>query len=125
MSRSRLPTYLGVAAAGGVGYYLYKSGGNPKVAGQQAKRMLTLPKLTDDVSKALPGSPERPKIATEVGSKIDNAAYETEKNFNSAKNNVEAYARDRKNEIMHGIDKADQKIEEKAAKAKGWFSSGK
>lgn len=32
MSRSRTPLILGIAAAGGVGYYLYSAGGNPKVA---------------------------------------------------------------------------------------------
>ena len=32
MSRSRTPLVLGLAAAGGVGYYLYSSGGNVKVA---------------------------------------------------------------------------------------------
>lgn len=35
MSRSRTPLILGLAAAGGVGYYLYKSGGDPKVAEKQ------------------------------------------------------------------------------------------
>lgn len=32
MSKSRLPLYLGLAAAGGVGYYFYQAGGDPKVA---------------------------------------------------------------------------------------------
>jgi len=35
MSRSRTPLVLGLAAAGGVGYYLYTSGGKPKVAEKQ------------------------------------------------------------------------------------------
>jgi hypothetical protein len=36
MSRSnRAPLALGLAAAGGVGYYLYSSGGKPKVAEKQ------------------------------------------------------------------------------------------
>ncbi len=35
MSRSRVPLVLGLAAAGGVGYYLYQSGGNAKVAEKQ------------------------------------------------------------------------------------------
>jgi len=33
--KSRLPLYLGVTVAGGVGYYLYNAGGNPKVAEKQ------------------------------------------------------------------------------------------
>lgn len=32
MSRSRAPLAIGLAAAGGVGYYLYGAGGNAKVA---------------------------------------------------------------------------------------------
>lgn len=35
MSRSRMPLILGLGAAGGVGYYLYTSGGKPKVAEKQ------------------------------------------------------------------------------------------
>jgi len=30
--RSRAPLFIGLAAAGGVGYYLYSAGGSPKVA---------------------------------------------------------------------------------------------
>lgn len=30
--KSQVPLYLGLAAAGGVGYYLYSAGGSPKVA---------------------------------------------------------------------------------------------
>ena len=35
MSRSRAPLLLALTAAGGVGYYMYQSGGNPKVAEKQ------------------------------------------------------------------------------------------
>tara|TARA_R110002060_G_scaffold24879_8_gene33913 strand:+ start:2480 stop:2623 length:144 start_codon:yes stop_codon:yes gene_type:complete len=37
--KSRAPLYLGLAAAGGVGYYLYNAGGNPKVAEKQVEGM--------------------------------------------------------------------------------------
>jgi hypothetical protein len=33
--KSNVGLYLGVAAAGGIGYYLYTAGGNPKVAEKQ------------------------------------------------------------------------------------------
>ena len=36
-ARSKAPTYLALAAAGGVGYYLYNSGGNATAAAKQAK----------------------------------------------------------------------------------------
>jgi len=41
--KSRVPLYLGVAAAGGVGYYLYTAGGNPKVAEKQFESMSLVP----------------------------------------------------------------------------------
>lgn len=41
-TKSRLPLYLGLTAAGGVGYYLYSAGGNPKVAEKQFERMCGL-----------------------------------------------------------------------------------
>jgi hypothetical protein len=40
--RSRAPLYLGLAAAGGVGYYLYTAGGSPKVAEKQFESMLLM-----------------------------------------------------------------------------------
>lgn len=43
MSKSRMPLYLGLTAAGGVGYYLYNSGGKPKVAEKQFESRYSLP----------------------------------------------------------------------------------
>lgn len=37
MSKSRLPLYLGLTAAGAGGYYLYKSGGDIDAAKARAK----------------------------------------------------------------------------------------
>lgn len=37
---NRAVTVGGLAAAGGVGYYLYSAGGNPKVAEKQFERRL-------------------------------------------------------------------------------------
>ena len=37
-SKSRLPLILGLTAAGGVGYYLYAAGGDPKVAEKKFER---------------------------------------------------------------------------------------
>ena len=41
MSRSRLPLYLGLTAAGAGGYYLYKSGGDVDAAAARAKGILS------------------------------------------------------------------------------------
>jgi hypothetical protein len=37
--KSQLPLLLGLTAAGGIGYYLYTAGGNPKVAEKQFEGM--------------------------------------------------------------------------------------
>lgn len=39
-----------------------------------------------------------------------------------ARDATEGYVKERKDELLRGIDKADHKIEEKA---KGWFGGGK
>lgn len=41
MSRSRAPLAIGLAAAGGVGYYLYSAGGSPRAAEKQFESELT------------------------------------------------------------------------------------
>ncbi len=40
--KSNTALYVGLAAAGGVGYYLYTAGGNPKVAEKQFEGTLHL-----------------------------------------------------------------------------------
>ena len=37
MSRSKAPIFIGTAAVGGLGYYLYSAGGDPNVAKKQAE----------------------------------------------------------------------------------------
>jgi len=47
--KSRVPLILGLTAAGGVGYYLYTAGGNPKVAEKQFEGMLLPLSLPDHI----------------------------------------------------------------------------
>lgn len=47
MSKSKAPMYLGLAAAGAGGYYLYKAGGDPKAATQDIK--CTTPSLPPEL----------------------------------------------------------------------------
>ena len=44
--RSQLPLFLGLTAAGGVGYYLYSAGGSPKAAEKQFEGMSSHPTTT-------------------------------------------------------------------------------
>lgn len=42
MSKSRVPLALGLAGAGGIGYYLFNAGGNPKAAEKKFEGQSTL-----------------------------------------------------------------------------------
>ncbi|UKZ75190.1 hypothetical protein TrVFT333_002866 [Trichoderma virens FT-333] len=128
MSKSRMPLYLGVAAVGGAGYYLYGAGGNPKAAESKfesdvnkasGKLKAKLPGETPDAEKNLKG------YGQETGAKIDKAIADADKEASKLKKDAEAYAKDAKSEALKAVDKFDQKVEEGAAKAKsgisGWF----
>jgi hypothetical protein len=55
MSKARTPLILGIAAAGGVGYYLYNAGGNAKAAEKQFESKFSFPFLP--VLESRPPSP--------------------------------------------------------------------
>lgn len=40
MSKNPTALYLGIAALGAGGYYMYRAGGDPKVAKEEMRRML-------------------------------------------------------------------------------------
>jgi len=74
--KSKAPLYIGLIAAGGVGYYLYGAGGNPKVAEKQFESDLS--HASAKVQSELPGRgkearKEGEKYAAEAGAKIDSA----------------------------------------------------
>lgn len=56
-SKSQLPLLLGLTAAGGVGYYLYTAGGDPKVAEKQLEGMS--PYLDQEPSNTANSIPSR------------------------------------------------------------------
>jgi len=120
--KSKAPLYLGLAAAGGVGYYLYNAGGNPKVAEKQfesdihsasAKVKSELPGRTKEAQK------EGEKWASEAGAKVDSAVDKSRAELAKA----EAYGKDLKADALKKIDQADRKVEQKAAEAKSGISS--
>ncbi|KAL6815587.1 hypothetical protein GGI42DRAFT_111922 [Trichoderma sp. SZMC 28013] len=128
MSKSRMPMYLGVAAIGGAGYYLYGAGGNAKAAEKKfesdvdrasGKIRAKLPGETPDAEKNLKG------YGQEAGAKIDKAFADADKEATKLRKDAEAYAKDAKAEALKAVDKFDQKVEEGASKAKsgisGWF----
>ena len=124
MSRSKAPIAFGALAAGGIGYYLYSAGGDPKAAQHKAEG--DAHRAAADIKKHLPGDhPNAEKnlkgYGREAGAKLDNAVAEVDKQAGRAKSNAEAYAKDARAEALRAVDKFDNKVEEGANKAKGWF----
>ncbi|KAK2873429.1 hypothetical protein FQN49_002387 [Arthroderma sp. PD_2] len=127
--KSRLPMWLGLAALGAGGYYLYSAGGDPKRATR---------KFESDASRAIHGKPTgttaAEKTAAQAGAKVDNAydsVRDTARKFDEG-------AVERAKQGMDKIDKAshetakdltgklesfDKSVEQKAADAKSGLSS--
>ncbi|OAA33400.1 calcofluor white hypersensitive protein [Moelleriella libera RCEF 2490] len=131
MSRSRLPLFLGLGAAGGVGYYLYSAGGNPKAA--ENKFESDVHRASAKVKDALPGSKpgaekEFRNYGAEAGAKVDKAWSEADRKAGNLKSQTEAYVKDAKAEAIKAVDKFDKTVEDGAAKAKSgissWFGGG-
>lgn len=128
MSRSKAPIYIGTVLAGGVGYYLYSAGGSPKVAQKE---------FESDAHKAAAkvrgeiGHPtqqtnyekEGKHLGQSAGAKFDSAINTIDKDLSKAKHETESYAKSAKAETLKKIDQMDRKVEEQAAKSKGYLSS--
>ncbi|KAI1773574.1 hypothetical protein F4818DRAFT_443412 [Hypoxylon cercidicola] len=132
MSRSRAPLAFGLAAAGGIGYYLYSAGGDPKVA--QKKAEADAHRASAQFKSELPGRGEQArkdaeKYGTEAGSKVDSALNKSQAELQKAAQDTEAYAKDAKAAALKKVDEFDKKVEAEASKAKSgissWFGGGK
>ncbi|WYZ41564.1 hypothetical protein EsH8_V_000459 [Colletotrichum jinshuiense] len=129
MSKSKAPVFFGLTAAGGIGYYLYSAGGNPKAA--EKKFESDIHKASAEVKSHLPGrtvdaqnkGAQVGAKLDEAGAKLDSAVAEADKKFSATKSNVEAYAKDAKAEALKKVDEFDKKVEDGAAKAKSGISS--
>jgi uncharacterized membrane protein YqiK len=126
MSKSRLPLVIGLGAAGGVGYYLYNTGGNAKAA--EKKFESDVHKASASVKAHLPGnSPNAEKefknLGADAGAKVDKVVSEADRQASRAKSNAEAFAKDARAEAIKKVDQFDAKVEEGAAKAKSGISS--
>ncbi|KAH7356614.1 hypothetical protein BKA65DRAFT_495077 [Rhexocercosporidium sp. MPI-PUGE-AT-0058] len=124
--KSRVPLFLGLAAAGGVGYYLYTAGGSPKVAEKQVEADLS--RASAKIKSEIPGrakeaQKEGEKWASEAGSKLDSAVEKSKAELAKAEGKFDQYRKDAGAETMKKIDAADRKIENEAAKAKSGVSS--
>jgi len=127
MSKSRAPVLIATAAAGGIGYYLYSAGGSPKVA--EKKFESDAHKAAAKIKGQVPthmhtdGEKEGKKIGKEIGAKFDSAVNTIDKDLSKAKHETESYAKGAKAETLKKINDIDRKVEESAAKSKGYISS--
>ncbi|RKU45687.1 hypothetical protein DL546_006360 [Coniochaeta pulveracea] len=126
MSRSRAPLIIGGAAAAGVGYYLYSSGGKPKVA--EKKFESDMHHAAAKVKGELPYSgigaeAEGKRVGAATGEKLDQAVATAERELAKAKSEAEAKAKEAKAETLKKIDDFDRTVERKTAEAKSGISS--
>ncbi|KIX06796.1 uncharacterized protein Z518_04772 [Rhinocladiella mackenziei CBS 650.93] len=131
MSRRGL-TIAGLAVAGGVGYYLYIAGGDPKAARKQFEADAS--KLSSQVKNDLPGKEREAEKKTDAwgaqtGQKFDQASADAKSKLADAESKAKDLSAKTGNQINSAIDKFDKTVEDKAAKAKSgissWFGSGK
>jgi len=128
MSRSKAPLVIGTALAGGVGYYLYSAGGSPKVAQKEfeSDAHKAAAKIRGEVghpTQRTDYEKEGKHLGQSVGAKFDAAIKTVDKDLSKAKHETESYAKSAKAETLKKIDEMDRKVEEQAAKSKGYMSS--
>lgn len=133
MSKSRTPLFLGLAVAGGAGYYLYSAGGSPKAAEKQFEHDL---KAVRDRATTSGGDikTDAEKYGAKAGAKIDSAVAQAQTEYNKAAsqardaaadavNKAESYGKDVRSQVNKSIDAFDKSVEDAASKTKSGVSS--
>jgi len=124
--RSNIGLWVGVAAAGGVGYYLYTAGGSPKVAEKNLEADLS--KASAKIKGELPGRGKEVQKkgeawASEAGQKFDNATEKARAELAKAEGKLDSYRKEAGKEATAAINKFDATVEKETAKAKSGISS--
>ncbi|PYI07477.1 hypothetical protein BO78DRAFT_396344 [Aspergillus sclerotiicarbonarius CBS 121057] len=123
MSKNPTALYLGIAALGAGGYYMYRAGGDPKVAKEEMKQDAHIARLKTPTGDQAEKAGE--KAAYETRLNVDEAINTTRAEAKDNLNRLEKITRDTTAELRSGAEKIEGKMEEKAAEAKGsisgWF----
>ncbi|KKY18173.1 putative calcofluor white hypersensitive protein [Phaeomoniella chlamydospora] len=134
---------IGLAAAGGAGYYLYNAGGDPKAAQKYAEADAS--KVTAKIKGELPGRGKEAEkrgeaFASQAGKTLDDTVAEAkakaaeaekaaEQYSKDGKAKFEKYSKEAKAELNATIDQFDKTVEQKTSEAKSgissWFGFGK
>ncbi|KAK7724473.1 hypothetical protein SLS57_004228 [Botryosphaeria dothidea] len=136
MAARRIGLYGGLTAAGGIGYYLYQAGGNPKLAEKEFEHDAA--RLSSKVKGELPGKEKEAKtsakvLGEEAGERVDSAIAEAKATTSKIDEKLEAYRAqaDKKignvssqtaKDLHSAVDKFDKTVEDKAAQSKSWLS---
>ncbi|KAL2175830.1 uncharacterized protein P884DRAFT_293333 [Thermothelomyces heterothallicus CBS 202.75] len=126
MSRSKVPLAIGLAAAGGIGYYFYSAGGSPRAAEKQfeSDAQHVAAKVKGEVPhRSTDAEQQGRKVGQEIGAKVDSAVETVNRDISKAKSETEAHAKAAKADALKKIDEFDRKVEDSAAKGKSYLSS--
>ncbi|RAK99838.1 uncharacterized protein BO80DRAFT_503024 [Aspergillus ibericus CBS 121593] len=120
MSKNPTALYLGIAALGAGGYYMYRAGGDPKAAKEEMRHDATRARLNAPTGDQAEKAGEKAAFETRlnVDEAIDTSRHEAKNNLNR----LEKITRDTTAELKSGAEKIEGKVEEKAAEAKGSIS---
>ncbi|KAB2572197.1 hypothetical protein BFW01_g3187 [Lasiodiplodia theobromae] len=133
---SRIGLSVGLGVAGGIGYYLYQAGGDPKLAEREFEHDAS--RLSSKIKGDLPGKEKEAKtsakvLGEEAGEAIDKTIAEAKATTSKIDEKLEAYRAqaDKKigevssqtaKELHSAVDKFDKTVEDKTAQSKSWLS---
>ncbi|KAI9887191.1 MAG: hypothetical protein M1823_001018 [Watsoniomyces obsoletus] len=125
-NKNRLPLYIGLGAAGVVGYYLYSAGGSPKIAKTEAERDAA--RVSSSIKSELPGRgtvarKDAEDLGQRAGAKFDSTVDEAKQKIYGAEAKIERYGKEASQDLRKKIDETDKSVEQAAAKAKSGLSS--
>ncbi|KAJ6020701.1 hypothetical protein N7540_006205 [Penicillium herquei] len=144
MSQSRIGVYLGLAAAGAGGYYLYRAGGDVKGAKQEMK--IDADKAREKLPRGESAEAAGANAGKEAGAVVDEAINNARSKFKlderipewkengkekleEGKKQFDDLRQETRDKISSEIDKVDRSVEQKTAEAKGtvsgWFGGKK
>jgi len=126
----------GAAVAGGAVYYLYKAGGNPKVAEKTFEKDAA--SASSAIKSRLPGTgkeveKEARLTGEKLGQSFDNAVSQAKDSTHKvdaklegyrtdAGKKIDEYRRETGDTLNKAVDKFDKSVEKGAAQSKSWIS---
>ncbi|KAL1898432.1 hypothetical protein Cpir12675_001899 [Ceratocystis pirilliformis] len=116
---NRMPMILGATAIGGIGYYMYRSGGDSAAAKRAARRDFNISSSAENDLKSL-GAQAGASLDA-AGVKIDTAVAQAQTQLNNTKSTAQNHVTDVKHDTLKKIDEFDRKVDEHATKAKSWL----